>query len=50
MATDVIEDKQQLHTMVDLLAPEELAGFGLTVNDFRKMGQTPMPPESSGNG
>jgi hypothetical protein len=105
MTTDVIEDKQQLHTMLDLLAPEQvhalrglvetmldplsrklamaptedeeiseeeeravagakewlkynkpipheevLAGFGLTIDDFRKMGETPMPPESSGNG
>ena len=29
---------------------EVLAGFGLTIDDFRKMGETRMPPESSGNG
>ena len=105
MTTDVIDEKQQLHTMVDLLAPDQvhalrglvevmldslsrklamapiedeeigeaeeravaeakewlkhnktisheevLTGFGLTMDDFRKMGETPLPPESSGNG
>jgi hypothetical protein len=105
MTTDVIEEKQQLHTMVDLLAPEQvhalrclvetmldplsrklamapiedeeisereerdvaeakewlkhnepipheevLAAFGLTMDDFRKMGETPLPSESGGDG
>jgi hypothetical protein len=105
MTTDGIEDKQQLHTMVDLLAPDQvhalrglvevmldplsrklamapiedeeiseveeravakakewlkhnkpipheevLSEFGLSMEDFRKMSETPLPPESSGNG
>jgi hypothetical protein len=27
-----------------------LADFGLTMEDFRKMGETPLPPPSSSNG
>ena len=105
VVTNVTDEKQQLHTLVDLLAPvqvhalrglievmldplsrkfaiapiedeeigeeeesavaeskewlkhnkpipheEVLARFGLTMDDFRKLGETPLPPESRGNG
>jgi hypothetical protein len=105
MTTDGIEDKQQLHTMVELLAPEQvhalrglvevmldplsrklamapiedeeiseeeeravaearewlkhnkpisheevLSEFGLSMDDFCKMSEVPLPPKSGGNG
>lgn len=47
----VVEAKEWLKHNKPIPHEEVLAGFGLTMDDFHKMGETPLPPESSsGNG
>ena len=47
----VVEAKEWLKQNNAIPHEEVPAGFGLTLDDFRKLGETPLPPESSsGNG
>jgi hypothetical protein len=46
----VEEAKEWLRHNKAIPHEEVLAEFGLTMDDFREMGETPLPPRSSSNG
>jgi hypothetical protein len=46
----VVEAREWLKHNQPIPHEEVLAQFGLTVDDFRTMGETPLPPSSSNNG
>lgn len=46
----VAEAREWLRHNQPIPHAEVLAEFGLTMEDFRKMGETPVPPPSSTNG
>jgi hypothetical protein len=49
-ARAVAESKDWLEHNKPIPHEDVLAEFGLTLEDFRKMGETPLPPKFTGNG